>query len=74
MNVTSNTTNHTVMRANYSVHIVTMLVMSADAIRLDRKDVVCANMVGQCNQNWVVVWTLMNVQRFKIRVRKISFV
>lgn len=74
MNVTTNTTNRSAMKANYSVHIVTMLVIMGDAIRLVRKVAGCANMAGQCNRNWVVVLTLMNVQRFKIRVRKINFV
>lgn len=74
VNVTSNTTNRSATKANYSVHIVTMLVIRVDAIRPVRRDVEYANMVGQCNPILAVVLTLMNVLRFKIRVRRINFV
>lgn len=72
-NATLNTMNHFVMKTNYFAHIVIMLVMLADAIRLVPKAAVYANMVGQCNQNLVDVLILMNVQPFKILVLKTNF-
>lgn len=74
MNAISNTTNHFAMTPNYCVRIVITLVISVDAIRPVRKAVVFANVVGQCNQIWAVVWTLMNVQRLSTLARKINFV